>query len=141
MADNFPENVEDEDVPIEAVSGPADAGNAPKKVRGRPITKDTARAMQLSSTQAKRRRKEARLKMLAALTERLDMGEELYKAMASKDSDYLDMIERATKLVGLQHDQSQEALAQKLEIKADTTVTPKRDIVINFRRATPEDAK
>lgn len=141
MADNFPENVGDADVPVEAVSVPSGAGNAPAKVRGRPITKETAKAMQMSSTRAKKARKEARLKMLAALTERLDLGEELYKAMAARDSDYLNMIERATKLVGLQHDQSPEAIAQKLEVKADATVTPKRDIVINFRKATPEDAK
>ena len=119
MADNFPENVGDAGVPVEAVSVPSGAGNAPAKVRGRPITKETARAMQMSSTTAKRRRKEARLKMLAALTDKLDMGDELYKAMANRDMDYLKMIIEATRLVGLQHDQSQEALAQKLEVKGD----------------------
>lgn len=119
MADNFPENVEDADVPVEAVSGPSDAGNTQGKVRGRPITKETARAMQMSSTTAKRKRKEARMKMLAALTDKLDMGDELYKAMSTRDMDYLKMIIEATRLVGLQHDQSQEALAQKLEVKGD----------------------
>ena len=119
MAENFPENVGDADVPVEAVSVPSGAGNAQGKVRGRPITKETARAMQMSSTTAKRKRKEARMKMLAALTDKLDMGDELYKAMANRDMDYLKMIIEATRLVGLQHDQSQEALAQKLEVKGD----------------------
>ena len=81
------------------------------------------------------------MKMLAALTESLDMGAELLKAMKKQDDKYLSMIERATRLVGLQHDQSEEAIAQKLDIKSDNKVETKRNIVINFRKATPEDAK
>lgn len=99
---------------------PVDAGNAPRKVRGRPITKETARAYQMSSTQAKRRRKETRMKMLAALTDRLDMGEELYKALAKKDPIYLDMIEKATRLVGLRWEDSDEGREQRFNLKADT---------------------
>lgn len=99
---------------------PVDAGNAPRKVRGRPITKETARAYQMSSTQAKRRRKETRMKMLAALTDRLDMGEELYKALAGKDPIYLDMIEKATRLVGLRWEDSDEGREQRFNLKADT---------------------
>lgn len=99
---------------------PVDAVNAPRKVRGRPITKETARAYQMSSTQAKRRRKETRMKMLAALTDRLDMGEELYKALAGKDPIYLDMIEKATRLVGLRWEDSDEGREQRFNLKADT---------------------
>ena len=99
---------------------PVDAGNTAKKLRGRPITKETARAYQMSSTQAKRRRKETRMKMLAALTDRLDMGEELYKALAKKDPIYLDMIEKATRLVGLRWEDSDEGREQRFNLKADT---------------------
>ena len=104
---------------------PPDAENAPKKVRGRPITKENARAMQLSSTQAKRARRETRLKMLAALTHDLNLRDELLKAMKQRDSDYLNMIERATKLVGLQYDQSDEGRAQQLNIKSESKVDAK----------------
>ena len=114
--DNFPDSVD-------TAESPVGAGNTQKQVRGRPITKETAKAMQMSSTRAKKARKEARLKMLSALTDKLDLGDELYKAMSQRDADYLKMIIDATRLVGLQHDQSQEALAQRLEVKADANVT------------------
>ena len=56
-----------------------------KKPRGCPFTKENAKAMQLSAAKAKKMRKEARAKMLAALTTRLDLGDELYRAMHSKN--------------------------------------------------------
>lgn len=92
----------------------------PKKVIGRPITKETAKQYQLSAAQAKKRRKEARQRMLAALTDDLDLREELLKAMKQKDEQYLNMIEKATKLVGLQWEQSDEGREQRLNVKADT---------------------
>lgn len=91
-----------------------------KKPRGRPITSENAKAFALSAAKAKKLRKEARAKMLAALTTKLDMGEELYLAMYNKDEKYLGMIERATRLVGLQHDQSPDAIAQKVQVSAKT---------------------
>lgn len=102
--------------------GPDSAETTQKPVRGRPITKETAKAMQMSSARAKKLRKEARMKMLSALTDRLDLGEELFKALHEKDESYLGMIVTATRLVGLQHDQSSEALAQRMEIKSDSNV-------------------
>jgi hypothetical protein len=92
----------------------------PKKVIGRPFTKENAKQYQLSATQAKKRRKEARMKMLSALTDRLDMGEELYKALSSKDPIYLEMIEKATRLVGLRWEDSDEGREQRFNLKADT---------------------
>lgn len=92
----------------------------PKKVIGRPITKETAKQYQLSAAQAKKRRKEARMKMLAALTDDLDLRQELLKALKTKDEQYLGMIEKATKLVGLQWEQSDEGREQRLNVKADT---------------------
>ena len=115
-----------------------------KKPRGCPFTKENAKAMQLSAAKAKKMRKEARAKMLAALTTRLDLGDELYRAMHSKDEKYLGMIERATRLVGLQHDQSEDAIAQKISMtaKTDATVNAKVElpnINITFEDATPEE--
>lgn len=137
------EHTADENVSQEPVkhSSAEETASKSKKVIGRPITKETAKQYQLSAARAKSLRKQARARMLSALTERLDLGDELLKAMKGKDDKYLSMIERATRLVGLQHDQSPEAIAQKLEVKSDTTVAQKRDIVINFRKATPEDAQ
>lgn len=110
------------------------------KPRGRPITKENAKAMALSAARAKKLRKEARMKMLAALTERLDLGEELLKAMSQRDMEYLGMIEKATRLVGLQHDQSQEAIAQKMEIKADANVRKDSTVKLVIEDFTkPED--
>lgn len=148
MSSSYPDNEAQGEnvpqvVPQEPVKHPSadESAPAPKKVIGRPITKETAKQYQLSAARAKSLRKQARARMLSALTERLDLGDELLKAMKSHDDKYLSMIERATRLVGVQHDQSPEAIAQKLEVKADTTVAQKRDIVINFRKATPEDAQ
>ena len=92
----------------------------PKKVIGRPFTKENAKQYQLSAAQAKKRRKEARMKMLNALTTRMDLGDELYKALFQKDEVYLGMIEKATRLVGLQWDQSEEGREQRVALKADT---------------------
>lgn len=124
----LPENIADlpEIIPPSA----DESAPKPKKVIGRPITKENAKQYQLSAARAKKLRKEARAKMLAALTERLDIADELYKAMKKQDEKYLNMIEKATRLVGLHHDQSQEAIAQKFEVKTDANV--KTDNNIHF---------
>lgn len=101
---------------------PSSAESSQKQVRGRPFTKENAKTMQLSAAAAKKRRKEARMKMLSALTDQLDLGQELLKALKERDEMYLGMIMTATRLVGLQHDQSSEAMAQKMEIKSDAHV-------------------
>lgn len=98
-----------------------------RKSPGRPFTKENAKAMQLSAARAKAMRKEARAKMLAALTNDLDLGKELLKAMKGKDEKYLGMIEKATRLVGLQHDQSEDAIAQKISMTAKTDANVKSD--------------
>lgn len=109
---------------------PTSAEEPQKQVRGRPFTKENAKTMQLSAAAAKKRRKEARMKMLSALTDELDLGQELLRAMRQKDEMYLGMIMTATKLVGLQHEQSSEAIAQKLEVKADANV--KKDSTVKL---------
>lgn len=119
------ENFADEVETVESAPEPVDAGNTVKKLRGRPITKETARAYQMSSTQAKRARRETRNKMLAALTHELDMGAELLKALKQKDEQYLGMIIAATKLTGLQWEQSDEGREQRFNLKADSTVDAK----------------
>lgn len=127
--EEFPENVET------AEPAPESAPKPRKKVPGRPFTKENAKEFALSAAQAKRRRKEARMKMLGALTSKLDLGEELVNAMLSKDEQYLAMIEKATRLVGLQYDQSEEGRLQNL--KVDSNVNAKVD---NTLHVTIEEA-
>lgn len=133
--DNFVETVETVDSVQEPASAPETA-QKPKKVIGRPITKETAKQYQLSASAAKKRRKEARQKMLAALTDDLDLRQELLTALKTKDENYLNMIEKATKLVGLQWEQSDEGREQRFNVKSDATV--KTDGAIKF---VIEDAK
>ena len=111
---------------IELHSAPETA-TKPKRIIGRPITKETAKQYQLSAARAKRLRKEARARMLSALAESMDLGKELLKAMNDKDEKYLGMIEKATRLVGLQHDQSPDAIAQKILLNAKTDANVKSD--------------
>lgn len=126
MSEELPENVAD----LPEVH-PASAENQQKKVRGRPIQPgEMAKRMQLSAARAKKLRKEARAKMLSALTESMDLGQELLKAMKGQDEKYLGMIERATRLVGLQHDQSPDAIAQKISLDAKANV--KKDSTVKL---------
>lgn len=118
----LPENVADLPVPSPS-SAPETAPK--KKVIGKPITKETAKQYQLSAAAAKKRRKEARQKMLAALTEDLDLRQELLKAIKQRDEQYLNMIEKATKLVGLQWEQSDEGREQRFNVKSDANVNAK----------------
>lgn len=121
------ENIVEEIDTVDEVPSPSSAPETAqkKKVIGRPITKETAKQYQLSAAAAKKRRKEARHKMLAALTEDLDLRQELLKAIKQKDEQYLNMIEKATKLVGLQWEQSDEGREQRFNVKSDANVNAK----------------
>lgn len=121
----LPENIADAPV-FDAPS----AAKPKRKSPGRPFTPENAKQFALSAAKAKKLRKEARAKMLLALTTKLDMGEELYRAMYNQDDKYLGMIERATRLVGLQHDQSPDAVAQKLQVNANANV--KKDSTVKL---------
>lgn len=93
------------------------------------------------SAEAKKRRAYERRKMLETVSTKCDLGAELLKAIQTGDEEKINVIEKAYKILGVTHDQSEEAVVQKMQIKADTNVNQKRDIVINFRKATPEDAQ
>jgi hypothetical protein len=115
MSDNFPEDVEEEEVPASA------APSAPKKVIGRPITKENCRQYQLSAARAKKLRREARAKLLHGLVaEDVDMVAELKKAIRDNDETKISILEKAIKLVGLSFDQSDEGRIQNLHLDAKT---------------------
>lgn len=91
-----------------------------RKSNGRPFTKENAKAMQLSAARAKAMRKEARAKMLAAMCTSLDLGKELVDAIKKNDLTKITIVDKALHIVGLQHDQSPDAQAQKISLDAKT---------------------
>lgn len=93
-----------------------------KRVRGRPITKENAKEFQLSSARAKKMRKEARAAMLQAMCTKLNLGDELVDAIRKNDATKMSIVEKALTIVGLTHNQSSEAIAQRLELKSDANV-------------------
>ena len=91
-----------------------------RKSNGRPFTKENAKAMQLSAAKAKAMRKEARAKMLQAMCTSLDRGKELVDAIKKNDLTKITIVDKALHIVGLQHDQSPDAQAQKISLDAKT---------------------
>ena len=137
--EELPENIAD--APEINPPSAQETAPKPKKVIGRPITKENAKQYQLSAARAKKLRKEARARMLSALTESMDLGKELLKAMKGQDEKYLGMIEKATRLVGLQHDQSEDAIAQKISLNAKTDANVNAKLELPSINITFEDAK
>lgn len=91
-----------------------------RKSPGRPFTKENAKAMQLSAAKAKAMRKEARAKMLQAMCTSLDLGKELVDAIRKNDLTKITIVDKALHIVGLQHDQSPDAQAQRISLDAKT---------------------
>lgn len=127
MTDNSPDDIEDEDTPASATPP------APKKVIGKPITKENCRQYQLSAAKAKKLRREARLKLLNGLVaEDIDMVEELKKAIKNNDETKISILEKAIKLVGLSYDQSDEGREQRFNVnaKSDSKVSGNVNITV-----------
>ena len=118
MDDNFPEGIETADL---AAPGSKDVS----KTKTYRINKDNARQFALSAAAAKRRRKQARSEMLAKLTTELDLGDELVKAWKESDEAKMALIEKALRIVGLHHDQSDEARVQNLHVESKADVNAK----------------
>lgn len=101
-----------------------------RKSPGRPFTKENAKAMQLSAAKAKKMRKEARAKMLQAMCTSLDLGKELVDAIRKNDLTKITIVDKALHIVGLQHDQSPDAQAQKISLDAKANV--KKDSTVKL---------
>lgn len=122
----LPENIADApEIPV-----PSATKSQKKKPRGRPFTHENAKVMQISAAKAKKIRKDARNKMLATLTTRLDLGDELVKAWQMCDEKQMNLIEKALRIVGLHHDQSPDAQAQKIALDAKASV--KKDATVKL---------
>lgn len=112
----------------------AEKSSKPKcKSPGRPFTKENAKAMQLSAAKAKAMRKEARAKMLAAMCTSLDLGKELVDAIKKNDLTKITIVDKALHIVGLQHDQSPDAQAQKISLDAKTDNKVSGDVNITVK--------
>ena len=136
------ENIMDELETVEEAPEPSGAEQPQKKPRGRPFTPETAKKAQLSATAAKKRRCETRRKMLNALTTQLDLGEELVKALKEKDEMYMGLLMSATKLVGVQYEQSDEARTQNFKVDTKADINAKLQapsLNITFKDAEPKE--
>lgn len=122
----LPENIADTpEIPLPSATKPQK-----KKPRGRPITSENAKQMAISAAKAKKIRKDARNQMLATLTTKLDLGDELVKAWQMCDEKQMNLIEKALRIVGLHHDQSPDAQAQKIALDAKANV--KKDSTVKL---------
>lgn len=104
-----------------------------RKIPGRPFTKDNAKQMAISAAKAKAMRKEARVKMLAAMCTSLDLGRELVDAIKKNDLTKITIVDKALHIVGLQHDQSPDAVAQKISLNAKTDNKVSGDVSITVK--------
>lgn len=108
-----------------------------KKVRGRPFTKANAAEMGARGRNTRRLRKEARDKMFLTLVNKLDLGEELIKAIQRGDETLITVLDKAVKMVGLHYDQSDE-VSQNIKVESKSDVKMKTDGSLKF---VIEDAK
>lgn len=132
----LPENIADApEIPVQSAVKP------PRKSPGRPFTKDNAKQMAISAAKAKKIRKEARNRMLATLTTELDLGEELVKAWKHCDDKQMALIEKALRIVGLHHDQSPDAQAQRIALEANANVKKDSTVKLVLEDLTEEEAK
>lgn len=102
-----------------------------KKVRGRPFTKANAAEMGARGRNTRRLRKEARDKMFITLVNKLDLGEELIKAIQRGDETLITVLDKAVKMVGLHYDQSEDA-SQNIKVDAKTDVKMKVAPALNI---------
>lgn len=94
-----------------------------------PFTPMTAKQAQEASVRARNLRKQVRADMLNKVVTSYDFGTELSKALKKGDMDKVELLREAMKLIGLTHDQSEDAVT-KLDIKSDNKVDSKLEVSI-----------
>lgn len=100
-----------------------------KVPEGVPFTPMTAKQAQEASVRARNLRKQVRAQMLDTLVNGMDFGTEMLKAVKSGDSDKIEIIETALRIVGLTHNQSEDAV-QRVDAKVDAKTNNKLEIVV-----------
>lgn len=91
----------------------------PKEANLKPFTPMTAKQAAEASARARSIRKQVRAEMLNTVVQSYNFGEELSKALKKGDLDKVTLLKEAMKLIGLTHDQSEEAVT-KMQIDATT---------------------
>ena len=94
------------------------------------FTPMTSKQAQEAAVKARNIRKQVRAEMLNKVVSNYDFGEEMVKALKKGDLDKVTLLKEAMRLIGLQHDQSEEAAAQKIDLKSDNKVDGKVEISV-----------
>lgn len=87
------------------------------------FTRLTAKQAQEASVRARNLRKQVRAQMLETLVNELDFGQEMKKAILSNDVDRVNMLQTALRVIGLTHDQSEDAVIKSKQISATATAS------------------
>lgn len=95
-----------------------------------PFTAMNAKQAQEASVRARNLRKAMRAKLLDAAIQDAKIGELYVKAIKTKDADLMKLVETGLKIVGLTHDQSEDAVT-KMEVKSDAKVDSKLEVSIS----------
>ena len=100
----------------------------PQNANLQPFDSVSAKQAQLVSARARSLRKQMRAKLLeTAINEGIDKY--FAKALKNMDTDAIEVVAKAAKLVGLDFGSSEEAV-QKMEVKADANVDSKLEIIV-----------
>ena len=133
------ENVSQDSVKHSSVSqGVKNPPRSPKSgALLKPFNSVTAKQAQEASARARSLRKQMRAQLLDAAINDAKIGDIFVKAIKTKDADLMKLVETGLKIVGLTHDQSEEAV-QKIDIKSDNKVSTSGTLNITFSDAKPE---
>ena len=106
------------------MSGKKNLTNSEKPRERKPLpqafTPLTARQAQEASVRSRNLRKQVRAQMLEKLVNELDFAEEMKKAIVSGDTDRMNLLQTAIKIIGLHHDQSDERTKPTISATAET---------------------
>lgn len=111
-----------------------DVKNPPRSPKSgallKPFNSVTAKQAAAASARARALRKQMRAQLLEAAIQDAKIGDLYVKAIKTKDADLMKLVETGLKIVGLTHDQSEEAAAQKIDLKSDSKVDGKVEISV-----------
>lgn len=93
------------------------------------FTPMTSKQAQEAAVKARNIRKQVRAEMLNKVVSNYDFGDEMVKALKKGDLDKVTLLREAMRLIGLQHDQSEEAV-QKIDLKSDSKVDAKLSVAV-----------
>lgn len=118
-------------------NGEENGGKKKKMPAGQLFTPMNAKQAQEASVRARNLRKAMRAQLLDAAIQDAKIGELYVKAIKTKDADLMKLVETGLKIVGLTHDQSEDAVT-KMEVKSDAKVATSGTLNITFSDAKPE---